>query len=78
MQLVPLVTAASLFYNSALMIFTPKTAGKWVASKNDKIVATGKSLKGLMKKTSKRSDSSSLCYDKVPAASYFAGWCHGI
>jgi hypothetical protein len=55
------------------MIFTPKNAGKWVASKNGDVVATSPKLDAVMKKVQKREDLASIRFDRVPKQPYFAG-----
>ena len=55
------------------MIFTRKNAGKWVASKGDKVVATGTSLKTLVKKVEARKDKKAIRFDLVPPTQHFAG-----
>ena len=55
------------------MIFSKKNAGKWVASKGEKVVATSKSLPTLMKKVNGREDKAAIRYDRVPQHPYFAG-----
>ncbi|OGJ62256.1 hypothetical protein A3C37_04230 [Candidatus Peribacteria bacterium RIFCSPHIGHO2_02_FULL_53_20] len=52
------------------MIFSKKNAGKWVASKNEKVVATSKNLKTLLKKVEKRDDRKKLWFDLVPKAPF--------
>jgi len=48
------------------MKFKKEHAGKWVASKNGKVVETSKKLKPLMNTISKRPDKNSIKYDLVP------------
>lgn len=55
------------------MIFSKKNAGKWVASKDEKVVATSHALKTLVKKVEERKDKESLRFDLVPPHSFFAG-----
>lgn len=57
------------------MIFNKKNAGKWVASKDGKIIAASKKLPDLMKKVEKRKDRSTIGFDLVPPQQYFAGLC---
>ncbi len=57
------------------MIFSKKNAGKWVASKGDKVIATGKKLPALMKKIESRTDKNEIGFDLVPPQQYFAGFC---
>ena len=59
------------------MIFSRKNAGKWVASKNQKVVITASKLDTLMKRIEKRPDRQNLRFDKVPPST-FAGYCDGI
>jgi hypothetical protein len=56
------------------MIFSKKNAGKWVASKGDRIIATGPKLRPLMKKIERRTDKTDIRFDLVPRNSYFAGF----
>lgn len=65
-----------LLYTYFLMIFTKKNAGKWVASKGDRVIATSKKLDTLMKKVSTRKDKDAIRFDIVPQHSFFAG-LHG-
>lgn len=60
-----------------MMIFSKKNAGKWVASKNEKVVATSKNLKVLLKKVEKRDDRKKLWFDLVPKGP-FIGTSYGI
>jgi hypothetical protein len=55
------------------MLFTAKTAGKWIASKNGKLVDSSKSLDRLMKKVAPRKDRRALRFDRVPEQQFFAG-----
>ena len=55
------------------MIFSRKNAGKWVASKGNKIVATNANLHVLMKKVQKRTDKNVIRYDLVPRAPFIGG-----
>lgn len=57
------------------MIFAKKNAGKWVASKGAKVIATSKTLSTLVKKVDTRKDKSSIHFDLVPSNQYFAGIC---
>jgi hypothetical protein len=59
------------------MIFSKENAGKWVASKNDKVIATSKKLTVLIKKVEARKDKDSIRFDIVPPHSIFAG-AHAI
>ena len=56
------------------MIFSKKNAGKWVASKNGKIIDTGKELLPLRKKLDARKDRDVIGYTLVPPHQYFAGY----
>ena len=47
------------------MIFTPKNAGKWVASKDGRVIAAAGKLQSLMKKVEQRSDKEVIRYDLV-------------
>ena len=55
------------------VIFSKKNAGKWVASKDGKVIATDKKLPTLMKKMEKRKDRDAIGFDRVPPHQYFAG-----
>lgn len=55
------------------MIFSKKNAGKWVASKNGKVIAASKKLSALMKKMEARKDKDSIGFDLVPSQQFFAG-----
>lgn len=57
------------------MIFSKKNAGKWVASKNNRVLETGRTLSSLRKKMSTRKDNAEIVYDLVPKNSFFAGNC---
>ncbi len=57
------------------MIFSRKNAGKWVASKDGKVVAATVKLPALMKKVEKRKDKDAIRFDLVPKQPYFAGPC---
>ncbi len=54
---------------SLLMIFSRENAGKWVASKGDKVIATDLKLPALMKKIETRKDKGALRFDLVPRQS---------
>tara|TARA_Y100000310_G_scaffold99766_1_gene97629 strand:+ start:315 stop:506 length:192 start_codon:yes stop_codon:yes gene_type:complete len=60
-----------------LMIFSKKNAGKWVASKNGKMVESSKKLETLLKKVEKRSDRKDIWFDKVPPMN-FVGGSHAV
>lgn len=55
------------------MVFSRKNAGKWVASKGDRVIATGKNLSKLRKKVATRKDSDAIGYTLVPPHFYFVG-----
>lgn len=55
------------------MIFSRKNAGKWVASKDGKVIATATKLPRLMKKVEGRKDRDAIGFDLVPTQQYFAG-----
>jgi hypothetical protein len=57
------------------MVFSKKNAGKWVASKDGKVVAAAGKLQSLMKRVQKRSDKDAIRYDIVPSQPHFAGLC---
>lgn len=59
------------------MVFTAKHAGKWVASKGNRVVETARKLETLLKKVEKRSDKASIRFDKVPSKS-FIGASYGV
>lgn len=48
------------------MKYTKAQAGKWVASANDKVVASDVTLTKLMLKVKKRKDSKTLMFSLVP------------
>ena len=54
------------------MRYTKAQAGKWVASKDDKVIASDVTLTKLMLKVKKRKDSKNLMYSLVPKG-YIAG-----
>ena len=60
------------------MIFSKKYAGKWVASKEGEVIASGKKLQDVMKRVEKRKDKESISFDVVPPAQYFAGGSNGV
>jgi phosphoserine phosphatase len=60
------------------MIFSRKHAGKWVASKGDKVVAVTASLQTLLKKIERRKDKDTIRFDLVPPNEFFAGQIHGM
>lgn len=55
------------------MIFSKRNAGRWVASKGEKVVATSRKLESLVKKIDARKDKDSIRFDLVPPHTYFAG-----
>lgn len=55
---------------STPMIFTRKNAGKWVASKGERVVATSHDLRTLMKRVAARKDKAAIRYDLVPPHNY--------
>jgi hypothetical protein len=55
------------------MIFSRKNAGKWVASKDEKIVASEAKLDSLMRRIESRPDRAEIRFDRVPERPYFAG-----
>jgi hypothetical protein len=57
------------------MLFSKKNAGKWVASKNNRVIGTSRSLPALMKKVAVRKDSNDIVFDLVPKQTFFAGAC---
>lgn len=48
------------------MIFTKKNAGKWVASKGGKVIATDATLAGVLRQVESRRDRDTIRYDLVP------------
>ncbi|MDP3975383.1 MAG: DUF5678 domain-containing protein [bacterium] len=54
------------------MKFTGEHAGKWVATKGEKVLAMGGALTAVMKKVEERRDKSSIKYDLIPKG-YIAG-----
>jgi hypothetical protein len=54
------------------MVFSLKNAGKWVASKNGRIIESARKLETLLRKVEKRADRKEVRFDKV-AAKAFAG-----
>jgi hypothetical protein len=65
----------SLYVLYLRMIFSKKNAGKWVASKDGKVIATSKKLPVLMKKVETRKDREAIGFDLVPPQQFFAGFC---
>lgn len=63
---------ATMSYDDSV-IFSKKNAGKWVASKGEKVIATGSKLEPLVKKIEKRKDKDAIRFDLVPPHSHFAG-----
>jgi hypothetical protein len=57
------------------MVFSKRNAGKWVASKGERVIATSKTLSTLVKKVEARKDKAAIRFDLVPPHSYFAGPC---
>jgi hypothetical protein len=57
------------------MIFSKKHAGKWVASNGEKVVATSRVLKTLVKEIETRKDKDAIRFDLVPPHTFFAGTC---
>lgn len=55
------------------MIFSKENAGKWVASKNGKVVDSSKKLPALLKRVEKRDDRKKIWFDKVPPAPFIGG-----
>lgn len=51
------------------MIFSKKNAGKWVASKGEKVIATGKTLTSVMRTVEARKDKAAIRFDLVPKVS---------
>lgn len=57
------------------MVFSRKNAGKWVASKDGKVIAAAEALPNLVKRIETRKDKNAIRFDLVPPQSYFAGAC---
>ncbi len=55
------------------MVFSKKNAGKWVASKSGKVIASSLKLETLVTKIDKREDKATIRFDKVPRGN-FAGF----
>lgn len=58
------------------MKFTKQHAGKWVATKDDKVIASGKKLAAVMKKVPK--NNKEVRFALIPPAGFFAGVAYGI
>jgi hypothetical protein len=56
------------------MIFSKDNAGKWVASKGGKVIASTRKLPDLVKTVEKRKDRAAIRFDLVPPAP-FIGQC---
>ena len=59
------------------MVFSKKNAGKWVASKQGKVIDASKKIETLVKRIEKRVDHKGIRFDKVPAQG-FVGSSYGI
>lgn len=59
------------------MRFDLKHASKWVATKGEKVVDSGRSLKALMRRSNKRPDSAKVRYSLVPKGG-IAGVLYGV
>lgn len=57
--------------------FTEEHAGKWVATRNHKVIDSSKSLDSLMKKVEKRKDQADVRFALVPKGC-LAGFLYGI
>lgn len=57
------------------MKFTKAHAGKWVATKNEKVVATDKGFLSLFKKMKARKDSDQISFDLVPKGKITGQMC---
>ena len=53
-------------YHPVSMKFTKEHAGKWVATKGEKIIATSEKFSGLWEKMNERKDSSEIHYSLIP------------
>lgn len=56
------------------MVFSKKNAGKWVASKGNRVVASSMKLTTLMKRVESRKDRQDIRFDLVPSHPHFAGF----
>ena len=54
------------------MIYSKKNAGKWVASKDGKVLATDTSLSAVLRKV-KRHRKDDILLDRVPRTPFIAG-----
>ncbi|MCF7844824.1 MAG: DUF5678 domain-containing protein [Kiritimatiellales bacterium] len=59
------------------MHFKEEHAGKWVATKNDRVIDSGKTLESLRKKISNRKDTNEMRFALIPKRC-IAGYLHGI
>ncbi len=66
-------TATSIIFLSVCIIFSHKNAGKWVASKNGKVVASDPKLDTVMSKIKTRKDRKDIWFALVPKQAHFAG-----
>lgn len=60
-----------------VMKFTEEHAGKWVATRNHKVIDSSKSLNSLMKKVEKRKDHAKVRFALVPKGC-LAGFLYGF
>lgn len=58
------------------MKFLKKFAGKWVATKGEKVIAASDKLTDIVQKVNKRADRQEVKFDLIPPTEFFAG--HGI
>ncbi|MBU0767154.1 hypothetical protein KKF55_05260 [Patescibacteria group bacterium] len=59
------------------MHFKKEHAGKWVATKNDRVIDSGRTLKSLRNKIDKRKDNKDIRFALIPKRC-IAGCIHGI
>jgi len=59
------------------MKFTEELAGKWVATKKEQVVDSGRSLKSLVRRVEKRKDRSEVRFALIPKRC-IAGSLYGI
>jgi hypothetical protein len=50
-----------------MLKFSKSQAGKWVATKGERIVASAKNFSGLREKVGRRSDKADIRYNLVPS-----------
>jgi hypothetical protein len=67
------VIFSSLHYDCEPMIVSKNNAGKWIASKSGKVIASTRFLPDRVKKVEKRNDRQAIRFDLVPPVCYFVG-----